>query len=1354
MKKDSFTFSDKLKKSKTLPLSKRLPSRVGGEVKAKRTLFERAQRDLPFIIVAALALLLLPFLSREAGDIDTASVVWPEGGEEYITDINGAGTGEDEIALSSYRNPLDLIIRHGEQDGSAKDAIDTYGAGSEESSEYGSSSSSSYGSEDYSSSPATSRYGKTAKRTVRNSITRTPTSIGSFRPGSMVSPGANSGIGHTMAFGSRAKDGAPKVQGPGVRPVALQPLTAAGKGRDLTGADNLYAEAARSIGAMNTPGAKQALLDAQLKDVDGKPLGDTKAAGAAQPGKGPGAAGNLSNNWNHSPLKPWWWDMMKQRSQMRWELWHYNWEKMASDSLIKLTAGLASCLLTGSNDFAVGKFLGKPGGAPDYECWVNGSAVSALGSRSDYASGFEHTTKDKEGATETKIPFEIAERYEKICTERYHGTVVQTSSNRQNFIDVRLRCLGLKLSELKNKFENKRSGVCHLDEDPMSVDIIVKRNGKHRPNQVNKMGYYIVSEKQLNSSVDGAKCKENKDDKGNPNGTYSCQCVTYIKKAEYGRNVLPKIDEEKDGKLKDVVIYKVGSYTLLDDDYYKTDDIVVDDKTYHETFAVAKALTESPNNQCLTETRLQEIMKPLGQWRTSEYHNTRLNQIMRCPASSFRHTEYEPVNFAPKMSTTQKMYDNTYMEDCRSHEVFIDKVPEDHRFSTTIKNPGKRTIAFVLEHVQGAAYSTSSQGSVPYVKDAKTVSDSTGWIIREKIIYDKAAQMNTAWIQDNSDGSVTFIGEAVVGLASNQTSDINEDKSGSSAERARALPGHGLIIWITTNETKDTGLPAGGFVAEPNPSLIFPHSGKVATCRYRWGCGQGDLCKAYEDSSLRVCFELDDNGNKTYYKAFSSGGFMLIESPKTEVRVEDLEGDIRNIKQCDPICKLKDGSGYQFLNSPSAQFVPPADLKKAYIDPNCPVCNSEPRMAPATGLVCVDPEKQREPCPCIKVDNPITPAQTPIPGTLYVRSDFTPVNPQEIELPVTPICYKKAIALGNIYVRNIPDGTAGERVNPDEDIVNMLLSKPKDVQDKLCPLCNPSLVCVDPKNGNEPCPCIQVDDPISPAGVNPLYVKSDITPVSPQEVKLPVTPICYLKAIALGNIYVQNPDGSAGEKVNPDQDIVNMLLSKPKSVQDKLCPYCGPTQQEVIEAKKKCEFIFRDTFDHNVFLNSRGTQDVNMAVEYITECIRMTDIAEINVIGHADKSDQSPIKDQKACPVGDESCSSTRNNISLSEDRALFITNEVLRRVQNNFTGQVKFEVNFIKNPNAASKTYGVPRYSNYKPSYGSGDRIVTFNVSGRGDADAIKTPIYDSNNKATNKEEMAVDRFVEILPFSYSSDN
>ena len=619
MKKDSFTFSDKLKKSKTLPLSKRIPSRVGGEVKAKRTLFERAQRDLPFIIVAALALLLLPFLSRESGDIDTPSVVWGDG-DTYMEDFNlpKSQSTEGEIALSSFRNPLDLIIRHGDKDSSSRDAVDSeYSAGEEGSSSaaegYGSSSTtrSTYGSEEYSSSPATSRYGKTVKRSIRNSVNRVPTSIGSLSRGSMVSANGGNAPTHTLAFGGRSKDAAPKVQGPGVRPVALQPLTAAGKGRDLTGSDALYAEAARSIGAMNRPGAKQALLDAQLADVDGKPLGETKGAEAKGDPNRPGAGGGPSNNWSHTNQKPWWWDMMKDRSQRRWELWHYNWEKLASDSLIALTRGLASCLITGSNDFKVDRFLGADGGDADGKCVdVNGNEVYIR--RRQYINELKVSGgKDGSGSAVSALPWEEA------CVQYGHGTVVmKPSGSRKSMLEVRLNCLGVGLGDIKDRFETRRAAMCDgLTGDPMSINITVQRNNKDKTGRIKTTGFYVLNQQG---------------------------CVVNIQKAKYGVNEITKPDgseyspEERLG-LKEVVVYRVGSYgtrhypegneapvqknrDLTDyqnknGQYFDDDDIYWESGDYDNSFNVASKKAQTL--PCYTEAQLQEDLKPVGKWRTS-----------------------------------------------------------------------------------------------------------------------------------------------------------------------------------------------------------------------------------------------------------------------------------------------------------------------------------------------------------------------------------------------------------------------------------------------------------------------------------------------------------------------------------------------------------------------------------------------------------------------------------------------------------------------------------------------------------------------------------------------------------------
>ena len=377
MKKESFTFSDKLKKSKTLPLSKRIPSRIGGEVKAKRTLFERAQRDLPFIIVAALALLLLPFLSRESVD-EMPSVVWP--GSE-VTDsgdpvVPTYATGE--LPSAGLVDPLSHIIRTGEADGKAvRDTLDReeeddegYGTRSGSGSAVTTARSRSEETDYYGgdrSGTNTGRYKKVTNRSTRSFLKREPTAKGTLAKSSLARADGGGGFRHDLAFGNKPQTEAQKSPREGIRPVALQPLTAKG-GRDLTGGDALYAEAARSIGAFNRPGAKQALLEAQMKDVDGQPLGETKGGGGPGDPNRPGANGNLGNTWSHNSLKPWWWDMMNDRAQKRWMLWHYNWEEMLSKNLLTWTSGMLSCLGVGSADGSVGKFFGDSGGDPDFCC--------------------------------------------------------------------------------------------------------------------------------------------------------------------------------------------------------------------------------------------------------------------------------------------------------------------------------------------------------------------------------------------------------------------------------------------------------------------------------------------------------------------------------------------------------------------------------------------------------------------------------------------------------------------------------------------------------------------------------------------------------------------------------------------------------------------------------------------------------------------------------------------------------------------------------------------------------------------------------------------------------------------------
>jgi len=1049
MKKDSFTFSDKLKKSKTLPLSKRIPSRIGGEVKAKRTLFERAQRDLPFIIVAALALLLLPFLSRESVD-DIPSVVWPQGEEEIDITQKPISQTESDSTFAGFSDPLKWISTASGRD-SMRNAIDTpseYDADASGSSS-GSSAGSYYGSqkeEDYYSSsktPATGKYGKTVRRSIRNSINRVPTQIGSLRASSLPGARTGQGVTHTLANGAKAKGPTGQSNLSGVRPVALQPLSAKG-GRDLTGGDALYAEAARSIGAFNKPGAKQALLEAQLKDVDGQPLGETKEGPGADPFR-PGQTGNLANNWNHTPLKPWWWDMMNDRAQKRWMLWHYNWEEMLSKNLINWTSGLMSCLAVGSADGKVDKFLGADGSDPDGKC-VDAAGNEVYIRRRQYIKELKvQGGKEGSGAAVSALPWEEA------CVKYGHGIVqFKPGSDHKSFWDVRFECLGLDLGAIKEKTQLQHKRFCSgMYSDPMYITIEAERNGKAKVNKVKNMGYYVV----------------------NSNG-----CVVDLQKAKYGRNEidynalvknvhLPKINEQGQvdwSNAKDVeiyrpakiVVYRVGSYTMLEDNYLDTDDVYVDGKKYLENFSLAKAKIDSPKTTCLTEDQLKEILKPIGKWRTEDNAKRYLNELATCPVPSNRFigTKVSPVRINPDESTAS--FDGMT---CNDRVVYIDQSNTTHAISATIKNPGPRTVAVVLEYVQGGA--TVSEDYV-----AGKIPERTGYLVKEVIDFSKENSWRTRSVTKTDEHGksyeeTSYAADFVVGLSStikDDTGALEDAQSGSNLPGARA--GRGYVIWITTDDTNAELVRRNAFVTDKSDinallKLSKEKGYKSAMCEYRWGC-ESSNCSA---NNLDNYFCYDDDGdsvNGPFYQAMKVKNYTLKRYPGTTVDKSRLTS---NPVRCDPLCVFLDGS-YGVLPSKNEPFDPipgvkltPDDVSGAFIDPDCPHCNEvNPEPKKKTGRICYElVNGEQIPYPCIEIPDSKVPGKNP----LYIRSEVDPVDPEDEMDEITPICYKKAIALGHIYVRE-PDGTGKVKVQPDEDIVRMLKEKTPAEQEKLCPYCH------------------------------------------------------------------------------------------------------------------------------------------------------------------------------------------------------------------------------------------------------------------------------------------------------------
>ena len=129
-KKDSFTFSDKIKNSKPAAFksfANRISSKIGSDGKPKKTLFERTKRDAPFFIAALVALLLLPFLYKYSGQVNEEPMITP-GSEESIFDPERYGfdtvTGDPEgqIAQLAGRDPLSLIKGFGSDEEPADDS--------------------------------------------------------------------------------------------------------------------------------------------------------------------------------------------------------------------------------------------------------------------------------------------------------------------------------------------------------------------------------------------------------------------------------------------------------------------------------------------------------------------------------------------------------------------------------------------------------------------------------------------------------------------------------------------------------------------------------------------------------------------------------------------------------------------------------------------------------------------------------------------------------------------------------------------------------------------------------------------------------------------------------------------------------------------------------------------------------------------------------------------------------------------------------------------------------------------------------------------------------------------------------
>ena len=365
-KKESFTFSDKIKNSKPIAsksFANRISSKIGSDGKPKKTLFERTKRDAPFFIAALVALLLLPFLYKYSGQVNEEAMITP-GSEESVFDPERYGFDtvtedpEGQIAQLAGRDPLSLIKGFGSdepEEDSYDSQIYTDRSGMDDS----------FSSTDTSvEENNTNIYKQNAPAATRAAFRRAATKINPLSSAGLSSrSGGKLGVG---MWGGSLKTAAQKVGAEGPRnspkPVSLQPLQAAGKPSRSYFGQGAAAEARRSRDAMSKANAMQALMDAQMKPVEPGKIGGL-SGGSFGPG---GGNGDLKRMFAFNGKEPWWWDMMKRRAQMEWEAdfnRKWDWIKWKDKLWQNVLGGIFNCVVMGTDDGAPGKFFGAKAGA-------------------------------------------------------------------------------------------------------------------------------------------------------------------------------------------------------------------------------------------------------------------------------------------------------------------------------------------------------------------------------------------------------------------------------------------------------------------------------------------------------------------------------------------------------------------------------------------------------------------------------------------------------------------------------------------------------------------------------------------------------------------------------------------------------------------------------------------------------------------------------------------------------------------------------------------------------------------------------------------------------------------------------
>lgn len=456
-KKDSFTFSDKIKNSKPVPSKSfaNRSSKLGSNGKPKKTIFERTKRDAPFFIAALVALLLLPFLYKYSGQVEEQTFVTPGVDQDFVADYDYLPGGvitdnpDGEVAKYAGRDSVGLIAGMGEPAPvmpPSMGSIDRNGID-----------------DDYPSYTPPADRGSSVRnqrqqaapqtRAAFRRAAQTPTKIGSLGNASMAGRSGSLAVG---AWGGSLKESAARVRnsGPkqGPKPVSLQPLQAAGKpSRSYFGVGNAK-QARDSKDALSKGNALQALKDAQFNPINPGVIGGLSGAD----GQRGGGNANMPNSGAFKGMKPWWWDLMAQRSQHDW-MWKRNlWQKPitmlveeVAKGLANMFAGLLGCLFTGEDDWSMGSMWGTAEDSASSEgCKLYGK---------DPAMPFEKYCKDgNPNASASGIDCTDAKTFKNSCkkNDKHEWASAKGVGGNLNWFQKRLHCMG---ATVKSKGKTSRT---------------------------------------------------------------------------------------------------------------------------------------------------------------------------------------------------------------------------------------------------------------------------------------------------------------------------------------------------------------------------------------------------------------------------------------------------------------------------------------------------------------------------------------------------------------------------------------------------------------------------------------------------------------------------------------------------------------------------------------------------------------------------------------------------------------------------------------------------------------------------------------------------------------------------------